>query len=84
MKKLLPYLLLGLFTLWIVSALRAPKAKGYMDDVSFGQLPVLREGRLQPLEAEAFLHAKLAADRRRHHPCNLLPLARVVPKLSKG
>ena len=51
MKKLLPYLLLGLFTLWIVSALRPPKPKGYMDDVSFGQLPVLREGRLQPLDS---------------------------------
>ncbi|MBT3595273.1 MAG: cytochrome c biogenesis protein CcsA [Verrucomicrobia bacterium] len=51
MRKLLPYLLLGLFTLWIVSALRTPKSKGYMDDVSFGQLPVLREGRLQPLDS---------------------------------
>ncbi len=51
MKKYVPYLMLGLFTLWILSALRPPKAKGYMDDVSFGQLPVLREGRLQPLDS---------------------------------
>jgi ABC-type transport system involved in cytochrome c biogenesis permease subunit len=51
MKKLLPYLMLGLFALWILSALRPPKAKAYMDDVTFGQLPVLREGRLQPLDS---------------------------------
>ena len=51
MKKLIPYLMLGLFALWILSALRPPKAKGYMDDVSFGQLPVLRDGRLQPMDS---------------------------------
>ena len=43
--------MLGLFALWILSALRPPKAKGYMDDVSFGQLPVLRDGRLQPMDS---------------------------------
>lgn len=51
MKKFLPLIVFGLFTLWIISAMRPAKARGYMDDVKFGQLPVLREGRMQPLDS---------------------------------
>ncbi|MDG1889918.1 MAG: cytochrome c biogenesis protein CcsA [Verrucomicrobiota bacterium] len=51
MKKYIPHLVLGLFVLWIISALRPAKPASYMDDVTFGQLPVLREGRLQPLDS---------------------------------
>ena len=31
--------------------MRPAKPRGYMNDVQFGQLPVLREGRLQPLDS---------------------------------
>jgi hypothetical protein len=59
MKKFLPFIVLGLFTLWIVSAMRPAKPRGYMDDVQFGQLPVLREGRLQPLDSVGMNALKL-------------------------
>jgi ABC-type transport system involved in cytochrome c biogenesis permease subunit len=59
MKKFLPFIVLGLFTLWILSAMRPAKPRGYMDDVQFGQLPVLREGRLQPLDSVGMNALKL-------------------------
>ena len=36
-----------------LSGLRSPKPSGYMNDVDFGRIPVLREGRLQPLDTVA-------------------------------
>ena len=53
MKQRLPWIILGLFTLWIVSGLRPPKSGDGIDHVGFGQLPVLLNGRIQPMDSVA-------------------------------
>lgn len=53
MKQRLPWILLGLFTLWILLGLRPPRSGEGIDHVGFGQLPVLLNGRIQPLDSVA-------------------------------
>ena len=53
MKTKIPYFVTALFGLMMLSALREPKPAGPMNDVGFGRIPVLREGRLQPLDSVA-------------------------------
>ncbi|HCB97285.1 MAG TPA: cytochrome C biogenesis protein [Verrucomicrobiales bacterium] len=53
MKSKTPWIVTLLFGLMILSGLRSPKPSGYMNDVDFGRIPVLREGRLQPLDTVA-------------------------------
>ncbi len=52
MKKLLPWIITGVFALWVASAFRAPKEEG-LQTREFGQLPVLLNGRLQPWDSVA-------------------------------
>ena len=44
MKSKTPWIVTLLFGLMILSGLRSPKPSGYMNDVDFGRIPVLREG----------------------------------------
>lgn len=53
MKKHLPWILLTLCALWVFSALRPQKSASGIDHVGFGQLPVLLNGRVQPLNSVA-------------------------------
>lgn len=50
--KNLPWIIVGIVALWVLSSLREPKAKG-IDDVGFGKLPVLLNGRIQPIDSVA-------------------------------
>jgi ABC-type transport system involved in cytochrome c biogenesis permease subunit len=53
MKKWLPHILTGVFALWVLSALRpAPEVDGFRVH-EFGRLPVLLNGRVQPLDSVA-------------------------------
>ena len=52
MKKHLPWILLTLCALWILSSLRPQSVSG-IDHAGFGQLPVLLNGRVQPLNSVA-------------------------------
>lgn len=52
MKKQLPLLIAGLAVLWFVSAFRAPRQEG-LATAEFGRLPVLLQGRVQPLDSVA-------------------------------
>jgi ABC-type transport system involved in cytochrome c biogenesis permease subunit len=51
MKKYFPWLLTGLLVLWIVSAMRPPRSKTEFNTPDFGRLPVLLNGRVQPLDS---------------------------------
>jgi hypothetical protein len=54
MKKLLPLLLPALCALWVVSAWRTPSDKpGTLPANAFGRLPVIANGRVQPLDSLA-------------------------------
>lgn len=54
MKKLLPLLLPALCALWVVSAWRTPSDKpGTIPANAFGRLPVIANGRVQPLDSLA-------------------------------
>ena len=53
MKKHIPWILLTLCALWILSSLRPQKSPSGIDHVGFGQLPVLLNGRVQPLNSVA-------------------------------
>ena len=54
MKKWLPHIILGIFVLWTLSALRPPRDKAGSFAVSeFGQLPVISNGRFLPLDSLA-------------------------------
>jgi ABC-type transport system involved in cytochrome c biogenesis permease subunit len=52
-RRWLPVVVCGLFTLMILSGLRAPKAKSDYDYVAFGKLPVLLGGRVKPMDSVA-------------------------------
>lgn len=53
MKQRLPWIVCGLFALWVLSALRpAPKPGGFAL-AEFGRLPVLLNGRVQPFDSVA-------------------------------
>jgi ABC-type transport system involved in cytochrome c biogenesis permease subunit len=51
MRKYLPWLLMGVFALWVASALRPPRQQNGFDTAEFGRLPVLLNGRLQPVDS---------------------------------
>ncbi|MCP5523513.1 MAG: cytochrome c biogenesis protein CcsA [Verrucomicrobiales bacterium] len=53
MSKKLPWIILAVMALWALAGLRAPKDKSGFDTVDFGRLPVLLNGRLQPLDSVA-------------------------------
>ena len=52
MKKWLPWILTGVFAVWILSAL-APKKEKEFHTREFGKLPVLLNGRIQPFDSVA-------------------------------
>src|SRR5690349_1799477 len=54
MKKWIPHIILGIFVLWTLSALRSPRDKAGSFAVNeFGQLPAISNGRFQPLDSLA-------------------------------
>lgn len=52
MKRYLPWILTGVFALWFLSTLRAPRY-GAMDLHAFAELPVVFNGRHQPMDSLA-------------------------------
>ncbi len=52
MKKWLPWIITALFAAWILSALR-PKPEKEFHTRAFGRLPVLLNGRIQPMDSVA-------------------------------
>lgn len=52
MKQKLPWILVGALVLWFASSLRAPKDRTFAAS-QFGQLPVIANGRLQPIDSLA-------------------------------
>jgi ABC-type transport system involved in cytochrome c biogenesis permease subunit len=52
MKKFIPWILVAVFAGWVLSALRPPPETGFHTR-EFGQLPVLLNGRIQPLDSVA-------------------------------
>jgi ABC-type transport system involved in cytochrome c biogenesis permease subunit len=52
MKKVIPWILVAVFAGWVLSALRPPPETGFHTR-EFGQLPVLLNGRIQPLDSVA-------------------------------
>ena len=53
MKRFIPFLVLALAVVWVFSALRAPKNPTEFDLIGFGQLPVVTNGRVKPLDTVA-------------------------------
>ena len=53
MKKWLPWTCLVVFALWFLSGARAPEPKNKFDLTLFGRLPVLLNGRIQPMDTVA-------------------------------
>jgi len=53
MKKFIPFLVLLLAAVWMVSSLAPRSSKSGFDLVGFGQLPVLANGRIKPLDTIA-------------------------------
>ena len=53
MKRWMPWILVAVFALWFISGAQAPKPKDGFDLAAFGRLPVLLDGRLQPLDSVA-------------------------------
>jgi ABC-type transport system involved in cytochrome c biogenesis permease subunit len=52
MKKWVPWIVVGIFAAWMISAVR-PKKEGQWQLREFARLPVLLEGRVQPLDSVA-------------------------------
>jgi ABC-type transport system involved in cytochrome c biogenesis permease subunit len=52
LKKWVPWLLVAAFAGWVVSTLRPPPLRGF-DSRGFGSLPVLLNGRIQPMDSVA-------------------------------
>jgi ABC-type transport system involved in cytochrome c biogenesis permease subunit len=53
MKKILPLLVLIIAVLYVGKTLIPPKNQGAFDLVGFGQLPLLANGRIKPIDTEA-------------------------------
>ena len=51
MKKLVPWIILALTALWVLSGLRSPEDPGAFRVADFGRVPVLLNGRIQPLNS---------------------------------
>jgi ABC-type transport system involved in cytochrome c biogenesis permease subunit len=53
MKKWLPWILTGVFAAWFLSGAQAPKPVNGFNVAAWGRLPVLLNGRVQPLDSVA-------------------------------
>jgi len=53
MKKWLPVVFVAIFAAWFLGGFEAPKPKNGFDIAGFGRLPVLLDGRIQPLDSVA-------------------------------
>ncbi|HTA29452.1 MAG TPA: cytochrome c biogenesis protein CcsA [Candidatus Cybelea sp.] len=53
MKKWLPLITAAIFACWFLGGFEAPKPKEGFDLAGFGRLPVLLDGRIQPLDSVA-------------------------------
>jgi len=53
MKKWLPWILTGIFAAWFLSGAQAPSPKNGFNVAAWGRLPVLLNGRVQPLDTVA-------------------------------
>jgi ABC-type transport system involved in cytochrome c biogenesis permease subunit len=53
MSKKLPWIIFAVMAVWALAGLRAPKGKGEFNATDFGRLPVVLNGRLQPLDSVA-------------------------------
>ena len=53
MKKWMPWILVAVFAAWFLGGFEAPKPKNGFDIAAFGRLPVLMDGRVQPLDSVA-------------------------------
>ncbi|MEI7732153.1 MAG: cytochrome c biogenesis protein CcsA [Verrucomicrobiota bacterium] len=53
MKARIPLILTALFAVWLLASMRLPGPKNGFDLTGFGQLPVLLNGRVQPLDSVA-------------------------------
>jgi len=53
MKKWLPWILLGSFALWLVAQLMPARDKEGFRINEFGKLPILLNGRVQPMDSMA-------------------------------
>jgi ABC-type transport system involved in cytochrome c biogenesis permease subunit len=53
MKKWLPWILTGIFAAWFLSGAQAPKPTNGFKVAEWGKLPVLLNGRVQPLDSVA-------------------------------
>jgi ABC-type transport system involved in cytochrome c biogenesis permease subunit len=53
MKKWFPLIVVAIFAWWFLSGFEAPPPKNSFDIAAFGRLPVLLDGRVQPLDSVA-------------------------------
>jgi ABC-type transport system involved in cytochrome c biogenesis permease subunit len=53
MKKWLPWIITAVFAAWLASSMRPPREKTEFNTREFGRLPVLLNGRIQPLDSVA-------------------------------
>jgi ABC-type transport system involved in cytochrome c biogenesis permease subunit len=53
MKKWLPLIVAAIFAAWFLGGMQAPKPKDGFNLAGFGRLPVLLDGRIQPLDSVA-------------------------------
>jgi ABC-type transport system involved in cytochrome c biogenesis permease subunit len=53
MKKWTPWILAAIFAAWFLSGFETPQLKNGFDIAGFGRLPVLLDGRIQPLDSVA-------------------------------
>ncbi len=75
MKRFIPLIVLILAAAWLLAALRPQKNSGDLDLVSFGQLPVLVNGRIKPFDTVARTSLLMLQGRQRvSDPTNPQPL----------
>jgi ABC-type transport system involved in cytochrome c biogenesis permease subunit len=53
MKKWMPWILVAIFAAWFLSGFQEPKLENGFDVAGFGRLPVLLDGRIQPMDSVA-------------------------------
>ncbi len=51
MKKWFPLIVVGVFAAWLITGLRPAREKNEFNSAEFGRLPVLLNGRVQPLDS---------------------------------
>ncbi|ACB76102.1 cytochrome c biogenesis protein [Opitutus terrae] len=65
MKRFLPFLVLALAAVWLLSTLRPPRNSGDFDVAGFGRLPVVSNGRVKPFDTVARTSLLLLQGRQR-------------------